>query len=121
MDKAQALDAFFNSFGWPAFDENTVETENEKRYITYEVITGSIGDNITINPALYDYSNSYERVQKKADEIYEYIMTMRPPSFPIDGGRLVIMPGSPFSTRVDSGSTEWRKIVLNIDLAFLTN
>lgn len=121
MDKAQALDAFFGSFGWAAFDENSVETENEKRYITYEVVTGSIGDSILINPALYDYSNSYERVQKKADEIYDRIMTMRPPSLPIDGGRLVIYPGSPFAQRVDSGSTEWRKIVLNINLEFLTN
>ena len=122
MDKAQALDAFFNSFGWPAFDENSVETENEKFYITYEGVKGSNGDLILTNPALYGYTNSYEKLEKKADEIYDRIINMRPPSIPVDGGLLVILPGEPtFSQRVDSGSTEWKKIVLYINLAFLTN
>lgn len=122
MDKTQAIDAFFSSFGWPAFDENCVETENERFYITYEAATGSDGELILTNPALYGYTNSYEKLEKKAAEIYNRMITMRPPSIPIDGGRLVILPGSPeFSRRIDSGSAEWKKIVMQIYLAFLTN
>ena len=44
MDRAQAINSFWNSFGLRAYDENTVPQNAVLPYITYEVAIASFED-----------------------------------------------------------------------------
>ena len=121
MDKAQALDAFFSSFGWEAYDENSVPEDAPKHYITYEINTDSIGNQILISASLWDYNESWARLQQKAEEIAQYIVTQQPPSIPIDNGRLYITKGVPFAQRQEGIEAPWKRMLLNIGIEFFTN
>ena len=42
MDKSQALNTFWNSFGIPAYDEYTVPDGTSIPYITYDTATDAV-------------------------------------------------------------------------------
>lgn len=124
MNKAQALDHFWNGFGIPAWDENTVPEDpavRGERYITYSVSTGSLGDVIGLSAKIWDTNTtSWKFVEDKAEEIAHYIETMVPPTIQIDNGRLYIAKGRPFSQRLDDPNKFVRGNYINIQAEFLT-
>lgn len=121
MDKSQAIDAFWNSFKWKAYDENTVPDDAEIPRITYSVVTDSIGTPVMIPASLWDKSTSWERISKKADEIGRAITEMYPPTLKLDEGRLYITKGSPFAQRMaDASDDTIRRIYINVDVEFFT-
>ena len=120
MDKAQAIDAFWNSFEWPAYDENTVPDDAKLPYITYSVTMDSLGYPVMIPASLWDYSTSWEQVSKKAEEIGRAIETMYPPAIKIDTGRIYLTKGSPFAQRMQDANDMIRRIYLNVDAEFFT-
>ena len=115
MDKMQALQAFWQSFSIPAYDENTVPDDAEMPYIT------SIGNNLSLSAYLWYHSTSWEEITKKAEEISESIDTACPPAFKIDGGRIYITRGSPFAQRMSDPIINVRRIRLNVSVEFFTN
>lgn len=127
MDKAQAIHAFWNSFGWDAIDEQssyddrTIEELNiQYPYITYEVATGNLGDPLQLTASLWDRSTSFEALSKKADEIAAAI-GYGGKIIKIDGGYLWIKLANPFAQRMpDEDKYDLRRIVLNISVDFLT-
>lgn len=121
MDKFQALDAFWNSFKWPAYDEGTVPDDAPLPRITYSVVTDSLGSPVMIPASLWDRSTSWERISKKAEEIAQAIVEMNPPAIKIDTGRLYLTKGSPFAQRLQEPSDDMmRRIYLNVDVEFFT-
>lgn len=122
MDKYQALNAFWNSFGWKAYDENTVPDDAAMPRITYSVVTDSLGTPVMIPASLWDRSSSWETISKKAEQIGRTIEEMYPPAIEISDGRLYITKGSPFSQRMQEASDDMiRRVYLNIDAEFFTN
>ena len=125
MDKEQALHKFWSSFGWKAYDENTVPdnamAENNYRYITYSVGTDSLDNTLLLTASLWNRSNSWEDVDKKSHDIARFIETQVPPSIRIDNGRLKIRKGTPFAQRMADEDDSIRRIVLSIIVEFLTN
>ena len=122
MDKAQALHAFWSSFGIPAYDENCVPDDAQMPYITYEVQTDSLEANLSISASLWYRSLSWEAITKKADEIALYIVNMYPPAVKIDTGRMYVTKGSPFAQRMAEPSDKYiRRMVLNINVEFFTS
>lgn len=122
MDKAQAIQQFWEQFDLPTYDENTVDDDAIMPYITYGVSTGSIEDVINLSASIWYRSNSWNAITKKADEIAKTITEMNPPSIKIDGGRLYLAKGSPFAQRMDDPSDDSvRRIYLNLQAEFLTN
>jgi hypothetical protein len=127
MDKAQALHAFWSSFSWEAIDEQSAyDTQTMEalgspdRYITYEVATGSLGEPISLSASLWHHSTSWAVISQKADEIAAYI-GFGGRILPVDGGYLWIKLGSTFSQRMpDEGERDFRRILLNIAVDFLT-
>ena len=120
MDKAQAIDAFWNRF-LPAYDENTVPSDIKMPYITYSVATDSLGGFLSMTASLWYRSDSWAEISRKAEEIAEYITKMNPPSIPLDNGRLYISKGLPFAQRMSEPSdSAVRRIVLQINAEFLT-
>jgi hypothetical protein len=121
MTKGQAIQYFWESFGLTAYDENTVPDDAKLPYITYSVETDSIGNTVMSNTSLWYRSYSWKEISEKAEEIAQAIVRMYPPSIKIDGGRLYITKGTPFSQRMkDESDDAVRRILLNINYEFLT-
>ena len=131
MNKAQALDKFWNSFGIPAYDETTVpeyvddgngnQVKLEPPYITYSVITGRLEDIINLNASVWYHSKSWKDITLKTDEIAAKIKNMVPPTIPIENGRIYLTLGDPFAQRMsDPSSDTIRRMYLNIQAEFLT-
>lgn len=121
MDKTQALYKFWSQFGLPAYNELTVPQDAEPPYITYEVATGSLEDIIPLSASIYYNSYTWKEISKKSDEIAEAIENQQPPCIKIDGGRLYISKGKPFTRDTKDDSNKMiRKRVLNIIAEFQT-
>ena len=119
MDRWQAQDTFWNSFSWNAYDENTVPSDANLPYITYEAVTGSIGGTMSVSVSLWDRSNSWAVISKKADDIEKGINRQ----IKIDGGYMKVRkPASGFARRMDEPSDSTiRRIVLSVGSIILTS
>ena len=120
MDKAQALQHFWSSFGLAAYDSTVVPDNAQMPYITYSVSTDSLNNVVNMNASLWYRSSSWKDITEKADEIAEAIVKMNPPSIQLDNGRLYITKGTPFAQRMSDEDGNVRRIYLNIQAEFFT-
>lgn len=120
MDKAQALQNFWESFGLPAYDSTAVPDDAQMPYITYSVATDSLDNVVNLSASLWYRSTSWASISQKAEEIAEAIIKMNPPAIALDNGRLYITKGTPFAQRMQDEDDTVRRIYLNIQAEFLT-
>lgn len=121
MDKAQAIQNFWSSFGLTAYDEYTVPDDAQMPYITYNVPTGSLGDLVVLNARLWYRSTSWRDITRKSEEIARAIGQYGYYVMELDGGYVWLTKGSPFSQRMaDESDTMIRSIYLNVNAEFLT-
>lgn len=120
MDKAQAIDAFWNSFGLPAYDENTVPQNATLPRITYNVATGSLEDVISLTGSLWYRSSSWQDISLKAKEIEKRLGIHGGEVIDLDDGKLWLVKGNPFSQRMPDPDNSIRRIYINIQAEFLT-
>ena len=59
MTKASALYNFWSGFGLTAYEENTVPTEAEFPYITYQVVTDSFGAEVALTASVWYRDTSW--------------------------------------------------------------
>ena len=123
MDKAQAIHDFWSSFGLLAIDEQSAYDEQivslPTQYITYEVQTGNLGDEVELTASLWYYSTSWKDITEKADQIAAYIGyggRIRK----VNGGYIWIKLGQPFAQRMAVDQENYRRIIMNITVDFLT-
>ncbi len=120
MDKEQALQAFWSSFGLEAYDENTVPIEATMPYITYAVVTDSLENKVSASASLWYKSTSWKDISNKKDEISNAI-GIGGHVTPINGGYMWITRGTPFAQRMsDPNDDSIRRIYLNAVVEFLT-
>lgn len=120
MDKAQALNTFWNSFTIPAFDERTVPSDQAEPYITYEVSTAELDEPVFLSASLWYRDTGWKAIEQKTAEIAQYIKTMTP--IKVENGRVYITKGVPFSQRLDDPDDNLiRRMLLNISVEFLTS
>lgn len=122
---AEALQEFWEGFGWDAYDENTVPSEEQHppdKRITYECSMTEFDQGpITLTADLWDRSYSWEAVTKKAKEIYDYI-GLGGRIIKYNGGAIWIKRGSPFSQRMPDEVAEIRRVYLILAAEFfITN
>lgn len=131
MNKAQALNDFWNSFGIPAFDENSVPDKVPggdgemipltTPYITYSASTDSLGNVISLSASIWDESSSWEWISLKSDEIAKKIGEYGHYNIKIDNGYIWLVKGSPFAQRMsDPSNDNIKRIYLNVLGEFLT-
>lgn len=124
MDKAQAIQAFWSGFEWPAYDETTVPERGEDEafppYITYLMAEDDFEHPVYINGSLWDRSTSWQRISQKAEEISKAI-GLGGKVISIDGGYIWIQRGRPFAQRVADENDMIRRIMINIDVEFFTS
>jgi hypothetical protein len=127
MDKGQALQAFWESFGIPAIDEQSAYDQATmerlgigKRYITYEVASGNLTSNQMLSGSLWFRDTSWAAITIKADQIAAFI-GYGGKTIKIDGGYLMIMlPQGQIYRRAPDPDTSYRRIIFNIEVMFLT-
>ena len=71
MNKEQALDTFWNSFGIPAYDSQTVPPDAVLPYITYQVTTDSFDNQVSLTNSIWYRSTSWKEISDKASEVAE--------------------------------------------------
>lgn len=119
MNKYQALHSFWNGFGIPGYEENTIPKDAKLPYITYEIVTNSLGDNSTAMTArVWDKSNSWTYLNSKVEEIATALNGTR---LVCDEGYIVLYRGEPFSNNITDAEDQTIKgKYLNITADFIT-
>lgn len=116
-NKWQALNEFWNGFGIPAYDENTVPDDAVMPYITYEASVGELDDKLYLMASLWYYSPSWSSISQKVDEISNYIGGGA--GVPYSGGRLWVTKGTPFAQRMSEPNSDLtRRVVLQTAVEF---
>lgn len=123
MDKWQAQQEFWSSFGLTAYDELTVPDDAVMPYITYEAVSGNLGAQTTISASLWYRSNSWAEISRKAEEIARKIYEDPRPALQIDEGYIMVrLPnGTMHSNRMDEpNDKQVRRIRFVVEVEFLT-
>ena len=120
MIKEAVLHEFWSSFGLDAYDENSAPPDMKQPYITYDVVTGNLGDECAMSASIWYRDTSWSAITEKLHEIERYL-TRGGKCFSCDGGRVWIKRASPFAQRVgDAEDKMIRRILINISVEFLT-
>lgn len=120
MNKAQAIQHFWESFGIPAYDETIVPDDAVMPYITYSVSTSSVGSLVILSGSVWYHSTSWKDVTDKAEQIAEEL-GYGGKIIPLDSGYLYLYHGDPFGRRMsDPDDQQVRRIIINISAEFLT-
>ena len=120
MTKASALYNFWSGFGLNAYEENTVPTDAEFPYITYQVVTDSFGAEIALTASVWYRGTSWLEANSKAEEISRTI-SRGGKTMPVDGGVLWLKRGTPFSQSMGDETDDLiKRKYLNITAEFLT-
>lgn len=121
MNRWQAQQEFWSSFGVPAYDSRTVAFNAEMPYITYDAISSNIGSVKDVNASLWYRTTSWAEISQKAIEIARTIDEM-PPSIQIDDGRIKfrVPEVSIFAQRAEDPDPNVRKMILTVEVEFLT-
>ena len=122
MNSAQALHQFWSGFGWKAYDQATVPSGDfspEMPRITYEVAMSELGYPVSLSASLWDRSFSWVTVSEKAKAISDSL-GRGGVLIPFDDGAMWIVRGSPFAQRVTDEDDAVRRIVINVNVEFIS-
>ena len=120
MNKSQALQSFWESFGIPAYNQYTVPDSAEMPYITYSVSESDIGTPISLTASIWYRTPSWEAITLKSYEISKRI-TIGGKVIPIEGGYLWLYRGQPFAQRMNDTDDAVRRILLNLTAEYLVS
>ena len=119
MNKWQAINQFWNSFGVPAYDENSVPDDAVMPYITYNVSIGDFDAPVSMYASVWYKSMLWRDISLKVDEISERITPYK--LIPLDNHEYVyITKGSPFAQRMTDSDTV-KRVYVNITAEFFIN
>lgn len=131
MNKQQAYNSFWGSFGVLAFEENSAPTFDEVKtiaksmnlptdiYIAYQVIIDDLGHPVYPTASIYSRSTSWEKADTLANVISRRIQEMN--TIKLDNGRMFITKGSPFAQhQLESEDLNIRRVILNLGIEFFT-
>ena len=119
MTSSQALYQFWAGFDWPAYDENTVPSEEmhpAMPRITYQSAWGSFESELSLVASLWDRSYSWEAVETKAEEIYNAIGGGV--HLPDNAGFVWIDDPSAFAQRMEDEDDSIRRILIQVKVEF---
>ena len=118
MNKWQAIHAFWNSFGIPAYDETTVPDNHGDFYITYQAVADSLDRALPMSASIWKLNTaSWSDISQKLDQISFALETVK--TIPLDTGYLYITRGQPFAQRMQEENDTVRRIYINIMAEYL--
>lgn len=119
MDKEQALQSFFSRFGVTAYDENTVPDNAPLPRITYQVITDNFNVQNVLSASIWDRSKSWKSVTDILHEM-EKSLGYGGTTIRYDEGMLWLYRALPFAQRMGDEDDSIRRIVLNIEVEYMS-
>lgn len=117
MDKWQAIQYFWEGFGIPAYDENSVPDDAVEPYITYSAQVGDFDSPLLLTGSLWYRSTSWEAISQKADEVARNAKQL----IRISDGYLWLTRGSPFAQRMNDEDDTVKRIYINVMAEFFTD
>lgn len=117
MNKAQAIQTFFESFGIPAYEESTVPDDAVMPYITYSMASDSIGHPIAMAASVWDKTYLWSRVSQIVDSISDALVQVK--AIPLDVGYIYITRGTPFAQRMVDEDDTIRRVYINLMVEYL--
>lgn len=121
MDRWEAQHKFWNSFGVPAYEANSVPDEKDLTYpyITYEAAAGGFGVEIPIQASIWDKNTSWERADILADTIESAIALMLPVAY--NSGMYRVWAGNtPFAQSMgDPNNDRIKRKLLSVNFEFM--
>lgn len=120
MTKAATIYQFWNSFGLTAYEENTVPTDADFPYITYQLVTDSFDREIPLTASLWYRSESWTDINAKTEEISQKI-SRGGKIIPCDGGAIWLKRGQPFAQNMGDDSDDLiKRKLINVVIEYLT-
>ena len=120
MTKAAAIYQFWSGFGLTAYEENTVPTDAEFPYITYQLVTDSFDREVSATASLWYRSESWTAINAKTDEIGQYI-GRGGRLIDCDGGFIWMKRGTPFAQNMGDESDDLiKRKYINVTVEFMT-
>ena len=120
MTKAVAIYQFWSSFGLTAYEENTVPTDADFPYITYQFVTDSFDREIPLTASLWYRGESWTAINAKTEEISQKI-SRGGKIISCDGGAIWLKRGQPFAQSMGDESDDLiKRKYLNITAEFMT-
>ena len=125
MDKWQAQQAFWSSFGLPAYDEQSIFTKGDQPdlpHIRYQSFGGNLEQTATLSASLWYKGTAMAQIKQKATEIERFLKENEPYIIPLDHGYLWIkVPQTiPFAQPMGSDDDNLLRIVLTVEAESLT-
>lgn len=117
MNEYQAYQAFWESFGIPAYDESTVKEDQALPYITYNVIGASFDETVYPNASIWYRGTSWSAITEKAKQIEDAI-GMGGIVIPFENGAIWIKRSSPFIQRMSDPDDLIRRIYLSLEVEY---
>ena len=118
IDKWQAQQAFWSSFGFKAYNELTVPEDAQLPYITYQLVDGSLDGNLTASGSLYMRGTTWTKICQTVSDMEKVVDRQ----IPIVGGVMKVRkPIANFAQPLnDPSDTMIRRMVLMVEIEFLT-
>ncbi|MCM1328840.1 MAG: hypothetical protein NC253_05300 [Ruminococcus sp.] len=121
MDKFQAIQAFWGSFGVPAYEESSVPSGDgapKFPYITYSAPYDGFNHPVSMVANVWTRSSSWAAALKKFDEIEKDINSGK--YILCDGGAILVRFGSPKMNRLgDDADDMVRRLLINIEAEYI--
>lgn len=121
--KAATIYEFWNSFEMPAYEENSVPTGEDAPkfpYITYQLVTDSLGNEVAMTASLWYRGTSWLEANAKTEEISQRI-GRKGAVLDCNGGKVWTKRGTPFAQNMgDESDNLIKRKYLNITAEYLT-
>lgn len=121
--KAATIYEFWNSFNLTAYEENSVPTGEDAPkfpYITYQLVTDSLGNEVAMTASLWYRGTSWVEANAKTEEISQRI-GRKGAVLNCNGGKVWIKRGTPFAQNMgDESDNLIKRKYLNITAEYLT-
>jgi len=117
MDKIQAIQSFWSSFGLPAYDNSTVPDDAEMPYITYELNIGDYGEDVATTASVWYYGKSWKPIEEKMKEIDE-VFNNGGININYDDGNIWLKKGTPYRMRIADENDMVRRYVINVMIEY---
>ena len=121
MDRWESQYQFWNQFGVPAYEANSVPDRDDLTYpyITYQAAAGGFDDLVSIEASIWDRNPSWLTVDILSDEIEHHIRTANPVRY--DGGMYRVYIGdTTFAQNMgDPDDDLIKRKILNVTFEFM--
>lgn len=120
MDKGQAINIFWNSFGLKAYDVYSVPHDAVMPYITYNHISDELDHPVSMDASIWYRDTSWTAITDKAKAVADRLMygvTMK-----LDEGYVWIVKGHPFQQRMNDPNDDMiKRIYINVQVEYLSH